>query len=76
MKNHDSNRFRYGHKYTVGLVAEMFKEFTIVALNEEQAEQIAIRKARNSTKTLQNMGYNIGDIDTVEVKKKKIGFKK
>lgn len=73
MKDH--TRYKNGESYTVGIIVEAYKEFNIVAMSEEQAQELALYKLSRKHKTLSRMGFNMGDTEVVVTEKKKRKFK-
>jgi len=67
------SRYVYGESYTVGLIVEAYKEFNVVAFDEEDAAEIAEQRARRAT-VLKQHNYNVGDIEVVLVARKKDGY--
>ena len=68
---HDKALYPKGATYKVGMIVEMYVERTVRAINEEQAGELAINRQQVKNKTINRIGYNVGDIEIVNVEENK-----
>jgi hypothetical protein len=56
-------------KFKVLVAVEVFKDYTLVAIDEEEALQIAEERARHRSGVLTKRGYSLGDIEAISAEK-------
>lgn len=65
-KNIISKRSRYDcAKFKIALIAEFYKELTILADTVEEAKELAEARVRERHVAFLNCGYSIGDIEII-----------
>ena len=58
---------RKASRFKVGLVAEFYKEFDVIAIDAQEAAEIAENRQRRAYSSLKQRGYVIGDIEVINV---------
>ena len=53
------------NQYRVGMMLEYYKELTILAADEKEAQQLAEVRVRSRQVKMLNAGYSLGDIEII-----------
>jgi|TARA_B100001063_G_C16560838_1_gene450881 hypothetical protein len=56
-------------KFRVGMVVEFYREIDVVAIDGEEAAEIAEARQRYKQKVLADLGYIIGDVEILSTEK-------
>lgn len=60
-------------RFQVQIAIEFIKDLEFIALDEEEAREIAENRAYLRAKTLSNAGYSIGDVEVLNIKEVRRG---
>lgn len=61
--------------YEVTIIAEYTRVLNVVAVDEEEAKEIAENRTRAKTAVMTRLGYSIGDVEAIDAQEKEfIGF--